>query len=241
MRLINQTISARLSKAAFLLVLLLASSLVIAESDPLEKGINAYNSGNFKVAYDQAIPLATHGYAPAENLLGMMYELGKGVTKDLAKSITYYRRAAEKGDMYAQYNLGVSYDSGTGVPQNYREASNWFQRAANQGARFAQYNLAVMYEQGRGHTKSFEKAAEWYEKAARQGHKQAQNNLAWLYEKGQGVQQDLITAYVWFDAAAVQGFEAAMHKRDLIKSSLSTLALKEATQRSLLLQQSVSQ
>ena len=210
----------------------LVAQLRAEEESPLERGLDAYNAGHYKTAYNLTIPLAAQGDPGADNLLGMMYELGKGVPKDLAKSVAYYRQGAEQGDQYAQYNLAVSYDAGTGVPQNYREAVKWFRRAADQGVSSAQYDLGVMFEQGRGTHKSFQKAARWYQKAAQQGHVQAQNNLAWLYENGQGVERNLITAYAWFDVAAAQGFELAQQKRDEIKVALTAKDLRKAQAKS---------
>ncbi len=198
------------------------------ELDPLTRGLNAYHAGDFKAAYNFTILLATQGNPDAKNLLGMMYELGKGVPQNLGKSITYYRQAAEQGNRYAQYNLAVSFDSGTGVPQNYREAVRWFRHAAKQGVSSAQYDLGVMLEQGRGTKTNFQEAARWYQKAAKQGHMQAQSNLAWLYETGKGVKQNLIAAYAWFDAAAAQGFDIALIKRDAIKLGLSVNELRRA-------------
>ncbi len=207
-----------------------ASSKVEAADavDPLERGLKAYYAGDYRTAYNFTIPLASRGNASAQNLLGMMYELGKGVPQNLARSVVFYRQAAEQGDMYAQYNLAVSYDTGNGLPQNFREAVRWLRRAADQGGDFAQYNLGVMYEQGRGVKKDFKQAAQWYQRAAKNGHKQAQNNLGWLYETGQGVPRSLIDAYAWFDAAAAQGFTVAAQKRDAIRASLTKTQLREA-------------
>lgn len=219
----------------------LAGPLGAKEVSQYDKGLAAYNSGDYKAAYNFTLPLADQGDPAAKNLLGMMYELGKGVPQDLARSVSYYRQGAEQGDRYAQYNLAVSFDSGTGVPLNYREAVRWYRRAANQGVSAAQYDLGVMLEQGRGISKSFQKAASWYQKAATQGHVQAQNNLAWLYEKGQGVERDLVTAYAWFDVAAAQGFGAAREKRDVIRAVLSTTDLRKAQARSAQLKKTVLQ
>lgn len=218
----------RLAVAVIPVVTFLLGNAQAEDVDPFEKGLNAYNTGDFKAAYNFTIPLAHQGNTDAKNLLGMMYELGKGVPVNLGKSVAYYRQAAEQGNRYAQYNLAVSFDTGTGVPQNYREAVKWFLLAAKQGVSSAQYDLAVMHEQGRGTEKDFLKAADWYQKAAEQGHMQAQNNLAWLYETGKGVKQDLITAYAWFDAAAAQGFSVASQKRDALKTSLSAKELLRA-------------
>lgn len=216
-------------------------SAAAADTKLYDKGLAAYNAGDYKAAYTFTLPLASQGNPAAKNLLGMMYELGKGVPQDLARSVGYYREGAKQGDPYAQYNLAVSFDSGTGVPQNYREAVRWFRRAAEQGVSAAQYDLGVMIERGRGIGKNFQKAANWYQKAAKQGHVQAQNNLAWLYEKGQGVERSLVTAYAWFDVAAAQGFESAQQKRDVIRAELTAVDLRKAQVESAQLKKTILQ
>jgi len=229
-----------LSAASFLVLSWsLAGSLSAADASLYDNGLATYNAGDYKAAYTFTMPLANQGDPAAKNLLGMMYELGKGVPQDLARSVSYYRQGAEQGDPHAQYNLAVSFDSGVGVPLNYREAVRWFRRAANQGVSAAQYDLGVMIEQGRGVNKSLQEAASWYQKAARKGHVQAQNNLAWLYEKGQGVERSLVTAYAWFDVAAAQGFESAQQKRDVIRAELSAVDLRKAQARSAELKKTV--
>lgn len=205
-----------------------AGDITISERQSLEKGLNAYYEGDYKTAYNFTIPLVSNGNPSALNLMGMMYELGKGVPQDAEKSVALYRQAADKGDLSAQYNLAVSYDAGNGIPQNYREAVKWYQRAAEQGASYAQYNLAIMYEQGRGAHKSYKKAAHWYNKAAKQGFGKAQNNLGYLYESGRGVKKNLVAAYVLFDNAAEQGFEPAAAKREEIKKRMSKGQIKQA-------------
>lgn len=222
---------AKTYRAVSIITLLLVFSQAVfsAESDQFEKGLDAYNQGDYQSAYKIISPIASKGDPSALNLLGMMNELGLGIPKNAKKAVTYYRQAADKGYSYAQYNLAVSYDTGVGVPINYREAVKWYERAAKQGASFSQYNLGVMYEQGRGTRKDYKKAAYWYQKAAKQGNKQAQNNLAWLYEKGQGLNMDLVSAYVWFEIAAEQGLATAEQKRDLIRRQLDKKELAQAS------------
>jgi len=226
---VRATISSSLV-AAFLLVpgFAISQTEIKKEADLFEKGLDAYYSKDYNTAKKLIVPLASKGEPPALNLLGMMYELGKGFPRDAKKSVVYYREAADKGYSYAQYNLAVSYDTGNGIPLNYPEAVKWYQRAAEQGASFAQYDLGVMYEEGRGTRKDLKKAAYWYRKAAMQGNKQAQNNLAWLYKKGQGLEIDLVSAYVWFELAAEQGMDSAGQERDLIKRQFDVSELAQA-------------
>lgn len=58
--------------------------------------------------------------------------------EDYESSVTWYKKGAECGDVYAQYNLGLCYLSGDGIRRNERIAINWFKKAAAQG-----YNKAL--------------------------------------------------------------------------------------------------
>ena len=79
-----------------------------------------------------------------------MYANGRGVLKDEAEAVRWYRLAAEQGDASAQLNLGVMYDNGRGVLKDEAEAVRWFRLAADQGNAAAQFNLGNGYYNGRG-------------------------------------------------------------------------------------------
>jgi hypothetical protein len=119
--------------------------------------------------------------------------------KDLAKVAVFYRKAADKGDVAAQFNLGIMYDHGMGVPQDYAQAVLWYRKAAEQGFASAQYNLGVAYHEGQGVPQDYVQAAAWYRKAADQGDAAAQFNLGAAYFHGQGVPQDFAEAYSWLN------------------------------------------
>ena len=55
-----------------------------------------------------------------------MYYIGQGVLRDNSKADAWYRKAADQGFDYAQFDLGVAYeDGGLGVPQDYALAHMW--------------------------------------------------------------------------------------------------------------------
>ena len=58
---------------------------------------------------------AEQGDAAAQFSLGFMYHEGKGVLKDDAEAVRWYRLAAEQGIAAAQFNLGLMYSEGEGV------------------------------------------------------------------------------------------------------------------------------
>lgn len=137
-----------------------------------------------------------------------MYENGKGVAKDYAEALTWYRKAAEQ-DSLGQNNLGWMYLDGRGVRKDANEAVRWFRLAAAQGEQYAQYNLGRCYENSWGVERDFSEAARWYSLAAEQGHSFAQTYLGRLYEHGLGVSRDLQQAMQWYRKAAEQEHDFA--------------------------------
>ena len=63
---------------------------------------------------------------------GKLYDLGLGVRgKILPRRQHWDRKAADQGDVRAQYSLGVLYAAGSGVPQDYVLAHMWSNLAAS--------------------------------------------------------------------------------------------------------------
>jgi hypothetical protein len=92
----------------------------------------------------------------------------------------YYLKAAEEGDVDAQYNLANMYRAGYGVPQDYAEALKWYKTAAGKGHIYAQFNLGQIYEKGCIDRQDILEAAKWYCRSARQSSKQARYALQHL-------------------------------------------------------------
>jgi len=61
----------------------------------------------------------------------LMYADGHGVPQDYVEAVTWYRKAAEKGNATAQHNLGGMYVQGRGVTQDYMLAYMWLNLAAS--------------------------------------------------------------------------------------------------------------
>jgi uncharacterized protein len=154
----------------------LLGSAGVSESADLQKGLNAYNKGDYATALREWKPLAEQGNADAQFNLGQMYRRGDRVPQDYKTAVKWYRLAAEQGYAFAQYNLGVMYEKGLGVPQDYKTAVKWYKLAAKQGNAPAQYNLGLMYAMGTGVIKDNVYAHMWWNIAASSGHKSAINN-----------------------------------------------------------------
>lgn len=96
-------------------------------------GYQSYLKGDYQAAYEEWLPLAELGDAEAQYNLGVMYDEGAGIDQDLAKAVSWYRKAADQGFVDAQTNLGTMYYYGQGIPRDHAEAARWFKRAASQG------------------------------------------------------------------------------------------------------------
>ena len=118
------------------------------------------------------------------------------------EAVTWFRKAAERGDSIAQFNLGVCYGKGQGVEQDAAMAFSWFQKSAEQGLASAQYNLGLYYYQGKGVQKDAAKAVYWYTKAAEQGNGDAQLNLAVSFMEGDGTKKSISSAIPLLEKAA---------------------------------------
>ena len=127
----------------------------------LEEGLVAYRSGDYAKAIELWQPIADKGNSDAQYRLGSMYAEGKGVERNDATALTWFKKAAEGGNAAAQYNVGASYASGVGVAQSDAEAAKWFKRAANQGMAFAELNLGLLYASGRGVPQDNVEAMTW--------------------------------------------------------------------------------
>lgn len=84
---------------------------------------------------------------------------------DYTQALSWYRKAADQGDLHAQTMIGSIYYLGQGVSKDYKKAFFWSRKAAMQGHGEAQYNLGVMYAYGHGVPKDIKRAQRWIKSA----------------------------------------------------------------------------
>jgi TPR repeat protein len=155
---------------------------------------------------------ASFDMAQNNEYLGSAYYEGKdGFKQDYAEALRYFKLAAAKNSLLAQYNLGTMYINGIGVKQDYTEALLYFKLAAAQNNSSAQTNLGYMYENGYGVTQNYTEASKWYKLAAAQNNFSAQANLGYLYYKGVGVSQNYAEALRYLKLSASQNYSDAQN------------------------------
>ena len=96
----------------------------------LQKGLDAIKSGDYETALKEFRTLAEQGDGVSQYHLGVLYDLGQGVSQDYKVAIKWWKRAAEQGVVKAQYNLGNMYYEGRGVTKDYKAAIMWYKLAA---------------------------------------------------------------------------------------------------------------
>jgi hypothetical protein len=62
-----------------------------------------------------------------------MYLNGQGTDKDETLAAEWFRKAAEKGHVYAQFQLAEALRQEQGVKQDKKEALKWYREAAKNG------------------------------------------------------------------------------------------------------------
>lgn len=167
----------------------------------LPQRANAYDSEQFQSAIESLSPVtvaeweqkAKAGNLLAQNVLGMAYKYGRGTEQNHARSLQWFRVAADQGDADAQFNLGRIYGKAFGTyaklraaPQDDVQAVYWYCKSAEQGYRPAQFSLAEIYEEG-----------------------------------GQGIPRDYVKAYYWMSLAGAGGDTAASRKLESYAAHLT--------------------
>ena len=154
-------------RIVFTLAIPLLSSVGLGAD--LEKGLAAYNVGDYETSLAECQPLAEEGDAMAQFCVGRLYANGFGVAMNDELALRWYGLAAEQGYSEAQFNLGLMHANGWGVEMNDQEAAKWYRLAAEQGFITAQTSLAMLCHKGRGVEQNLVEAYMWYDIAIQLG------------------------------------------------------------------------
>ncbi|KAK8844443.1 hypothetical protein M9Y10_024301 [Tritrichomonas musculus] len=138
-------------------------------------------------------------------LLGLLYESGIEVPKDIPKSISLYEKSAMQGNGRGIQRIGTMHDFQDEYEHDYSLAAKYYERAAELNDYDALSCLGHLYRNGKGVTKDYNKAFEYYEKAANLGNLIALCSLGNSYRIGLGVTQDFTRAFEYFQEAAKLG------------------------------------
>jgi TPR repeat protein len=175
-----------MARPPFLALAIFGALLAACASDPplsgpqlkavFDKGLKAYDAGNYEEAYKIWISIDDVDLAALRNV-AIMLRTGKGVQKDPKAAEAMMARAAEAGLFTAQADLGDMLLKGETGPPDPKAAEPWLKLAALAGHPMAEYELGEIYEQGLTGEKNLEVARKLYEAAAASGVSEAAERL----------------------------------------------------------------
>lgn len=179
---------------------------------------------------------AQAGSAVAQREWGLVLAVRPGQE---VQASTWLSKAAEGGDMQAQFQLAKALHEGQlGLTQDYAQAWKWFEAAANQGLGKASFMLARMAKYGQGVPLNLELSVQWLQKASQQRDAQAMYLLSNAYASGEGIARNVMLARYWLSMSAENDYNVAIQAlameldglggRDSPFSERSRQLLKEA-------------
>jgi uncharacterized protein len=143
-----------------------------------EEGQGYYKAGDMVRAGQTFRRCAELGDPACQLQLGWHYDTGKGVAKNDAEAVRWYRAAAEQHNRVALFNLGNMYQLGRGVRKNCRTAVEWYAQSSMYNYPPGLYGLGRMYQFGFGVKEDRAKAHALYRQAASFGDYKAREALA---------------------------------------------------------------
>ena len=98
----------------------------------------------------------------------------------VSQQFLFAKRAAEKGNVRAQFDLAMMYLTGKGVRKNEQLAFKYFHTAARNNSVEAKFQMGLNFSEGRGVKKQEQLAKYWFKLASKSGHPRAMAHLASL-------------------------------------------------------------
>jgi|AGTN01.3.fsa_nt_gi FOG: TPR repeat, SEL1 subfamily len=138
----------------------------------------AIKGKNYKTAHQHLRKLDKANHGKGQTVLGLLYEKGVGVERDLAKAVSLYQKGAAKGIPQAESRLGhLLLSMEDAVAMDSKGAIYWIERAAEHGVEEAQLTLGKLYTEGKHLPINHSKAVYYLHNAAAQGNDEAQRML----------------------------------------------------------------
>ncbi|GBC07809.1 hypothetical protein RclHR1_07700002 [Rhizophagus clarus] len=205
--------------------------------------LNMFHGNEINVEKDviKAFESYKQKYIDAQYKVAYFYDKGIGTKTNKKGAIKLYKKAAKRGNKFAQirlgilyekekkfnkaiywyneaaeneialYNLGRCYEYGMGVDKNDKLAFKYYQKSAEQGHIDGKFRLGNCFDKGIGTDINKKRAFELYKEVAGEGNNFAQNILGYFYEKGEGTKKDVKEAIFWYRKAADNGNEISLY------------------------------
>ena len=124
--------------------------------------------------------MAQIGHASAHMSLGIHYQEGQFIPKNLMMARFHYQEAARLGSGAGARNLAILYQTYPLYDDDSAKAVGLYEQAANNGDAIAAHNLGILYQAGQGVEQNHFQAKSWYDKAVKLGHQGAKTRISEL-------------------------------------------------------------
>lgn len=132
-------------------------------ADELKLGNDAYARKDYKAAFDYYIISESKGNIMATANIGLLYEMGFYVSKNMDIAVNYYDKAIAQGNKFAMVRKGIILAGRKNTTDDIAAFKLFVEAGESSGD--AINWLGYMYETGRGTEADFTKALELYKKA----------------------------------------------------------------------------
>ena len=187
------------------------------DTDACRKLFELYDNGSECVKKDHAEAIrfytvcAENDDVEAQDTIGFMYLMGKGVAKDREKALRWLKAAAENGCGRAMYRIGRMYDEGLCYTEpDIASAVSWYEKAVDADDPDAEFAMGCIHSTPKTRYTDDREAARMFGLAAEHGHAEAQYQIGMLYAYGQGVPRDPSMAVKWLEKSCEGGYQQAM-------------------------------
>lgn len=106
-------------------------------------GVAAYHAEDYQKAFDAWSPLAKGGDNAAQFNLGILYQYGLGVPRNVGEAVKWYMQSSEAGYADASLQLGDIYAGGVFGEPDDSAAVIWYEKAKAQGHLGAETKLTA--------------------------------------------------------------------------------------------------
>jgi TPR repeat protein len=236
--------TARLSKRKILLPLILLFSYVAADAatwagtDGLNDGLVVFARASYSDAIHKLTPLARHGDATAQLVLGKAFAAKDYASRDCASAKHWFRLSAEAGNPEASFELARLFQDKTCGLTNELAALRWYLEAYQHGWSEAATAIGEILLLDADYLDFAEQACDWFVRGAEHFDGFAALRLAQLYQVGLGIPADLATAFTWYDIAERQlptnsdEKELALLMRDSIREQFTPAQVEKLLEQS---------
>ncbi|MCK5296011.1 MAG: sel1 repeat family protein, partial [Alphaproteobacteria bacterium] len=155
---------------------------------------------------EKGLPACREAVEKHPDISRFQYQYGRVLQKagKIKKSFSYYKKAAEVGNVLAMEALFTIYDTGIKglVDKDGNKSFEWLNKAVDAGSVNAMHILAVSYMSGINTDKDIDKGMKWLEEAANKGNVSSMLSISSVYIAGEIVGKDINKAIEWLEKAS---------------------------------------